>query len=114
MTEPIEPTVRTERRAGERRSRSRRQSERRASQTAANLPVPAAPSRAEAKREAKAEPAREASAFTAQLLGQPGQKRGLKGGPPVLEAARAAYLEAEWSGPADRRKPSGRITKTEL
>lgn len=53
------------------------------------------------------------AAFAAQLIGQPGQKRGLRGGPETLEKARAAYLEAEYSGPADRRIPVGRITKTE-
>ena len=35
------------------------------------------------------------------------------GGPKVLEAARSAYLEAEWSGPNDRRARTGKITKTE-
>jgi hypothetical protein len=53
------------------------------------------------------------AAFAAQLLGQPGQKRGLRGGPEVLDKARAAYLEAEYSGPGERRIPTGRITKTE-
>lgn len=53
------------------------------------------------------------AAFAAQMLGQPGQKRGLRGGPETLEKARAAYLEAEFSGPADRRLTAGQITKTE-
>lgn len=53
------------------------------------------------------------TAFAAQLLGQPGQKRGLRGGPEVLGKARTAYLEAEYSGPGDRRIPTGKITKTE-
>lgn len=53
------------------------------------------------------------AAFAAQMLGQPGQKRGLRGGPETLEKARAAYLEAEYSGPSDRRLSTGRITKTE-
>ena len=43
------------------------------------------------------------AAFEAQLLGQPGVKRGLRGGQPVLDHARSAYLEAEYSGPAERR-----------
>ncbi len=54
------------------------------------------------------------AAFVAQLLGQGGQKRGLRGGPETLDKARSAYLEAEWSGPADRRLRTGRITKTEI
>ena len=54
------------------------------------------------------------AAFAAQLLGQPGIKRGLRGGPETLEKARTAYLEAEYSGPADRRLTAGRITKTKV
>jgi hypothetical protein len=52
------------------------------------------------------------AAYAAQLYGQPGQKRGLRGGAPVLRAARTAYLEAEYSGPYDRRPPQGAIAKT--
>ena len=57
-------------------------------------------------------PSREPSeaAFAAQVMGQGGQKRGLRGGQPVLQQARSAYLEAEWSGPQDRRPPSGAVT----
>ena len=47
---------------------------------------------------AAALPARRPAAFAAQLLGQGGQKRGLRGGPETLDKARNAYLEAEWSG----------------
>ena len=54
------------------------------------------------------------AAFAAQLLGQGGQRRGLRGGAETLDKARNAYLEAEWSGPADRRLRTGRITKTEI
>lgn len=54
------------------------------------------------------------AAFAAQLMGQGGQKRGLRGGPETLDKARAAYLETEWSGPSDRRLRTGRITKTEI
>ena len=54
------------------------------------------------------------AAFAAQILGQGGQKRGLRGGPPALKRAGASYLGAEWSGPADRRSPPGRITKTDI
>ena len=50
----------------------------------------------------------------AQLLGQPGQKRGLKGGKEVLEKARATYLEREFSGRYERRPRKGKITKTEV
>jgi len=49
----------------------------------------------------------------AHLIAQENRVRGLRGGPKVLEAARSAYLEAEWSGPNDRRTRAGKITKTE-
>jgi hypothetical protein len=54
------------------------------------------------------------AAFAAHLYGQSGQKRGLRGGQPVLDAARSAYLETEYSGPADRRPPKGVLKKTEI
>jgi hypothetical protein len=54
------------------------------------------------------------AAFAAQLLGQPGAKRGLKGGAPVLEGARAAYLESEYLGKGERRTRKGVIAKTEI
>lgn len=119
MTEPIDPTRGVaavgpveERRSGERRSRDRRVKERRADAAAgkASLPVAAKPPRATKPDQ---DPAAAAAAFAAQLMGQTGQKRGLKGGPKVLESARSAYLEAEYSGPADRRLPAGKIKKTE-
>ena len=50
----------------------------------------------------------------AHLLGQAGQKRGLKGGAEVLEKARSTYLEREFSGRFDRRPRKGRIAKTEV
>ena len=53
------------------------------------------------------------AAFTAQVMGGP-PKRGLRGGPETLDHARNAYLEAEWSGGADRRHPRGRIAKREI
>ena len=50
-----------------------------------------------------------ATAFDAQVFGQPGQRRGLKGGAPVLAAARGAYLAAEFTGAADRRPTPGLV-----
>ena len=44
----------------------------------------------------------------------PGQKRGLRGGPPVLDAARSAYLGAEYSGAAERRPKTGKTAKTDI
>jgi len=52
--------------------------------------------------------------FAAQLIGQGGAKRGLRGGAETLDKARSSYLGAEWSGGADRRPQAGRITKTEI
>ena len=52
--------------------------------------------------------------FAAQVLGQKGQKRGLKGGAPVLDAARSTYLGAEYSGKHDRRPPVGKAKQTEV
>ena len=52
--------------------------------------------------------------YAAHIVGQGEQRRGLRGGPETLERARGAYLEAEWSGRADRRIRRGRITKTEI
>lgn len=119
MTEPIDPIRGAaavprveERRTGERRAKERRESERRSGGKGqgakASLPVKAAPAASPDQG-----PAAAAVAFAAQLLGQSGQKRGLKGGPKVLKSARATYLETEWSGPEDRRTPAGKVTKTE-
>ena len=49
------------------------------------------------------------AAFAAQTLGSGGVRRGLRGGPPVLQAARSAYLLAAWSGTADRRATIGSV-----
>jgi len=54
-----------------------------------------------------------AAAVKAQLLGEK-PRRGLKGGPEVLEQARSTYLQNEYSGRHDRRPRKGRITKTEV
>ena len=54
------------------------------------------------------------AAFAAQMMGQSGQKRGLRGGPPVLDAARATYLGAEYTGEKDRRPPVGKAKKTDI
>ena len=55
-----------------------------------------------------------AAAFAAQLIGQDGQKRGLRAGPLHIEAARGAYNKVEWSGSKDRRARAGRTAKTEV
>ena len=109
MSDPIDPAegVARERREKERRRADRRRNDRRKGAKSSKLPVP---STAPAAATAGAGPA----AFTAQMIGQEGQKRGLRGGPPVLERARSAYLEAEWTGPGDRRRGAGRTAKTDV
>lgn len=89
--------------------------------TKSNLPVPVSPAAEErpgrsgmARQEAPRAAAAERSVFDAQVLGQTGQKRGLKGGQPVLEAARTAYLDAEWRGADDRRLPPGALRRVTL
>lgn len=101
----------------DRRSTDRRAAERRAGSTSRDL-VPV-----EFPAEAAEPPARpaptppadaNAAAFAAQMIGQTGQRRGLKGGPPVLDAARSAYLGAEYSGTAERRPKPGKAEDTDI
>ena len=52
--------------------------------------------------------------FAAHLMGQSGQKRGLRGGQEVLDSARSTYLGTEYSGEADRRPKAGLLKKTAI
>ena len=52
-------------------------------------------------------------AYAAQLLSG-GERRGLKGGPDMLERAKTSYLQSEYSGQNDRRPRPGRVTRTEI
>ena len=107
---PVGPVGRDE------RERDRRRSDRRASTSRELVPVgpvetappPASPA---ASSTASADAA---AAFAAQMIGQGGAKRGLKGGPPVMDAARSAYLGAEYSGSNERRPPSGKTKSTDV
>lgn len=54
-----------------------------------------------------------ASELVAQLIGQDGERRGLRAGPPLFERARTAYNGIEWSGAFDRRARKGRTARTE-
>lgn len=120
MTGPIDPLRRAQspRRNAERRSSGRRVADK---ADAASPPPPVdiadattasttLPATAVAPVSAKAG----AAAYSAQILGQGGHKRGLRAGPEALGSARSAYLGAEWSGRSDRRTGKGRITKTEI
>ena len=71
-----------------------------AGMTLPTLPVPLGQAHATGGR------ARADAAFSAQMLGAGGARRGLRGGTPVLEAARGAYLQAQWLG-GDRRTAAG-------
>ncbi len=80
------------------------------------LPVPiGAPAAAGERRSAgTGQTPRGVGVFAAQLIGQTGQKRGLRGGPSVLQAARTAYLGAEYCGDYDRRPPLGLVKRTAI
>ena len=106
--------------SGRRKATDRRQASRRTSADAPppdrrNALVVAGPAaRPERIASAHTEAETASAVFAAQLLGQPGVKRGLKGGPEVLEGARSAYLETEYLGKAERRAPIGVIAKREV
>ena len=116
MTRPVDPagSIRGAPAAGdgaaERRRDQRRRQDRREAETSGTALVPVGPVETHAHTPKTVETA----AFAAQVLGQTGQKRGLKGGPPVLGAARGAYLGAQYAGPGDRRPPPGKGKKTEV
>jgi len=113
MTDEVRPVGPVQRRE-ERRADDRRAAERRAaSASRALVPVdfPAEPP----ARPAPIPPADPGAAvFAAQMIGQTGQRRGLKGGPPVLDAARSAYLGTEHSGAAERRPQPGKAKDTDV
>jgi hypothetical protein len=52
--------------------------------------------------------------YEAHIAGQSGARRGLKGGTPVLDAARTAYLTTQWTGADDRRLPQGLIRRVSI
>lgn len=54
------------------------------------------------------------SAFAAQMMGQDGQKRGLRAGEEVIGAAKILYNRTEWSGSKDRRAPPGGRARTKI
>lgn len=79
---------------------------------AANLPATVTP--VEAPRTFRDERPRGYAEFAAQIIGQGGERRGLRGGPSLLERARQAYNRAEWSGTADRRARKGRAAREDI
>lgn len=122
MTEgvrPVGPVTRRDRRDAERRLSERRLD---AAQAAAHASDTKEIELTEVVEEPllAANPARPASppapgaAFAAQLIGQGGQRKGIRGGPPIMDAARTTYLGNEYSGGNDRRPPSGKATRTDV
>lgn len=51
--------------------------------------------------------------YTVQLIGE-GEKRGLRGGRNMLDAAKTTYMRAEFSGTFDRRPRPGRLTRQKI
>ncbi|MDY6923225.1 MAG: hypothetical protein SWI22_04595 [Pseudomonadota bacterium] len=116
MTDEVRPVGPVQRR-DERRESDRRSAERRAGSTSrALVPIelPAEPAAPPARPAPTPAGDISAAAFAAQVIGQTGQRRGLKGGPPVLDAARSTYLGANYSGVAERRPRPGKATDTDV
>ncbi len=110
---PVGPVQRREdRRAADRRAEARRAVSASRALVPVEFPVEPAEPPARPAPMPVADPG--ASVFAAQMIGQTGQRRGLKGGPPVLDAARSAYLGAEHSGAAERRPPPGKAKDTDV
>lgn len=107
MTAPIEPIRRIQRsRKVDRTPDEATRASDEAAETAADAAARASAPHAVGGPEATA-------AFTAQLmLGQ--ERRGQRGGPATLDAAKTAYNRVEWSGPADRRAPKGGLRRTDV
>jgi hypothetical protein len=105
MTSPIDPIRRANQARRARRSKSAGASaEDRSVPAIYEAPPPPAPS------QVGSTPA----VFAAQVLGQEGQRRGLRGGKETLDAARTVYNQTEYSGAADRRARKGGAAKTEV
>lgn len=110
---PDGPTVQ-ERRESDRRGRDRRAAKTEADKSRALVPAGERVDHAASPAKPAVSPLAPPALFAAQVIGQRGQKRGLKGGPPVLDAARSTYLGAEYSGKHDRRPRVGKATQTEI
>jgi len=106
MTSPIDPIRRA---AGLRRKAKAAQDAETAS--AAGLPVPVDAPRT-VPRAGEIPPG--AATFDAQVLGQHTERRGLRGGPAVINRASTSYNTVEWSGAKDRRARKGGQAKTDV
>lgn len=79
---------------------------------ASNLPVPVSP--VEPPRSFRDERPRGYAEFAAQVIGQGGERRGLRAGASLLDHARHAYNRTEWSGSYDRRARKGRAAREDI
>lgn len=77
-----------------------------------NLPVPTGP--VTGPRTFRDERPQGYAEFATQLMGQAGERRGLRAGQPLFDAARDAYNRVEWSGSYDRRARKGRRASTDI
>ncbi len=113
MTDPVDP-IRGRRKTPDRRVASRRADAAAPKERRNAVDIAGAPLKHEQVRPAPPKSDTATAAFAAQLLGQPGEKRGLRGGPEVIDGARSAYLQSEFLGPGDRRRRKGKAAKTEI
>ena len=111
---PLEGPSVQERREGDRRGRDRRAAAEAETTSRAVVPAGERVDHAASPAKPAVSPTAPPALFAAQVIGQTGQKRGLKGGPPVLDAARSTYLGAEYSGKRDRRPRVGKASQTEV
>lgn len=109
---PVDPVRRDDRRAADRRAAERRAAS--ASRALVPIEIPHEPAEPPARPAPKPSADAGAAVFAAQMMGQTGQRRGLKGGPPVLGAARSAYLGTEHSGAGERRPQPGKARDTDV
>lgn len=111
MTDPVRPSATVQ----DRRSGDRRRSLRRAKADGDGRDlVPIEPVQEHSASPPPPKKDDGASTFEAQMLGQDGARRGLKGGQEVLSKARSTYLSSEYSGGGDRRPKPGQVKKTDI
>ena len=80
--------------------------------SATNLPVPTGPTIKLCQVQG-GRPGVDAE-FATQLMGQDGERRGIRAGASLFDRARMAYNRIEWSGSFDRRARAGRTTRTDI